>query len=316
MITIIKKVSLIIIPLFLILTGCGQNNNSNELIQIGMTQIIEHPSLDEIRQGIIDALEENGFKEGEKINIEFKNAQGNMENTQLIAKSFDKKDLVVAITTPSAQAAFNNLKDIPIIFSAVTDPKSAGLIGKNITGVSDMTPIKKQLELLQTLIPNAKRVGIIYNSSEMNSEVQVNIVKEEAEKLGLELEIASITNINEMALALDEVLKDVDVLYTHVDNTLASAYPLIVKKSNEKNVPIIGAVDAFVKQGALATEGINNYKVGYQTGNMIARILNGEDVSNIPFETLKETELIINKEVAEKYNITLPDEIKERAIFR
>lgn len=311
-----KKLSVLIIALFLVLTGCGQNNNSNEVIQIGITQIVEHPSLDDIRQGIVDALNENDFREGEKINIEFKNAQGNMENTQLIAKSFDKKDLVVAISTPSAQAAFNNLKNIPIVFSGVTDPKSAGLIGTNITGVSDMTPIRKQLELLKTLMPNAKRVGIIYNSSELNSEVQVNIAKEEAEKLGLELEISSITNTNEMALALDKVLRNVDVLYTHVDNTLASSYPLIVKKSKELNIPIIGAVDDFVKQGALATEGINNYKVGYQTGHMIASILNGEDISNMPFETLKETELIINKKVAEKYNIALPDEIKERAIFR
>ncbi len=311
-----KKICLLIMSLFLFLTGCQQSNNSNELIQIGMTQIVEHPSLDDIRQGIIDALNENGFKEGEKIDIEFKNAQGNIENTQLIAKSFDKKDLVVAITTPSAQAVFNNIKDAPIVFSGVTDPKSAGLIGTNITGVSDMTPIRKQLELLKTLIPDAKKVGIIYNSSEMNSEIQVNIVKEEAKKLGFVLEIASVNNINEMALALDSVLENVDVLYTQVDNTLASSYPLIVKKSDDMGVPIIGSVDDFVKQGALATEGINNYKVGYQTGRMIVRILNGEDISSIPVETLKETELIINEAVAKKYNITLPDEIKNKVIYR
>ncbi|MCT4563230.1 MAG: ABC transporter substrate-binding protein [Maledivibacter sp.] len=312
----LRKLSILMIALFLILTGCGQNNSSKKLIQIGMTQIVEHPSLDDIKQGIVDALNENGYGEGEKINIEFKNAQGNMENTQLIAKSFDKKDLVVAISTPSAQAAFNNLKSMPIIFSGVTDPESAGLVGKNITGVSDMTPVGKQLQLLKTLIPDAKRVGIVYNSSELNSEIQVNIAKKEAAKLGLELEIASITNTNEMALALDKVLKNVDVLYTHVDNTLASSYPLIVKKSEELNIPIIGAVDDFVKQGALATEGINNYKVGYQTGHMIANILKGEEISNIPFETLKDTELIINKKAVEKYNIALPEEIKERAIFR
>ncbi|MCM1992202.1 ABC transporter substrate-binding protein [Oceanirhabdus seepicola] len=312
----LRKISLFIFAVMFILAGCGQKNNSNEIIQIGMTQIVEHPSLEYIRKGIVDALSENGFKEGEKINIEFKNAQGNIENTQLIAKSFDKKDVVVAITTPSAQAAFNNLKDMPIVFSGVTDPESAGLIGKNITGVSDMTPIRKQLELLKSLIPNAKRVGIIYNSSELNSEIQVNIAKEEAEKLGLELEISSITNTNEISLALDKVLKNVDALYTHVDNSLASAYPLIVKKCDEANVPIIAAVDDYVKQGALAAEGINNYKVGYQTGEMIVKILNGEKVTDIPVETLQETELIINKEAVNKYSITLPDEIKERAIFR
>ncbi len=190
------------------------------------------------------------------------------------------------------------------------------MIGKNITGVSDMTPIRKQLDLLKRLMPNAKKVGIIYNSSELNSEIQVNIAKEEAEDLGLELEIAAITNTNEISPALDKVLKNVDALYTHVDNSLASAYPLIVKKCDELNVPIIAAVDDYVKQGALAAEGINNYKVGYQTGEMIVKILNGEKVENILVETLQETELIINKEVANKYNITLPDAIKERAIFR
>ncbi|WBW97776.1 ABC transporter substrate-binding protein [Oceanirhabdus sp. W0125-5] len=312
----LRKISLFILVIILVLTGCEQKNNSSEVIQLGITQIVEHPSLEDIRKGIMEALSENGFKEDENINIEFKNAQGNIENTQLIAKSFNKKDVVVAITTPSAQSAFNNLNDMPIVFSGVTDPESAGIVGKNITGVSDMTPIRKQLELLKTLIPNAKRVGIIYNSSELNSEVQVNIAKEEAEKLGLELEIASITNTNEISPALDKVIKNVDALYTHVDNSLASAYPLIVKKCDELNVPIIGAVDDYVKQGALAAEGINNYKVGYQTGEMIVRILKGENISDIPYETLQETELIINKDAANKYNITLPDTIKERAIFR
>lgn len=308
----------------LVLTGCAPAAQAPaapaaeapvEKLAIGITQIVEHPSLDLIRQGIIDGLKENGFADGEQIVIDYANAQGNMENTQLIAQKFeaDKKKLVIAITTPSAQAAKNNVKSSPIIFSAVTDPAGAGLVDKNITGVSDMTPIDQQLALLQALLPNAKTIGMIYNSSEQNSVVQVKQTEEKAKALGLKVEAVAITTANELPLALDALLGKVDVLYTHVDNTLASAYGVIIQKSNEKKIPVLGAVEDYVKQGAIATQGIDNYKVGYQTGVMAARVLKGEDVNSIPFETLKETDLIINTKALTALGITVPEEIKAKA---
>lgn len=312
------KIFLIVIMMLTIaLAGCTQTEQGDDAkITIGITQIVEHQSLDDARQGVIDALSDNGFVDGENIEIEFKNAQGNIENAEMIAKSFVDKDIVVPITTPSTQAMFNSIKDKPIVYSLVTDPVSAGLEGDNITGVSDMTPVKKQFELMLTLLPETKVVGIIYNSSEFNSEIQVKIAEEVAVELGLELEVIAVSDTNEINLALDKILGEIDVLYTHNDNMLATAYPLIVKKADEANIPILAVVDDFIKQGALATEGINNYQVGYQSGLMVAKILNGEDIDNIPFETLLETELIVNQAVADKYGVVIPDELLDRVIYR
>lgn len=321
---LMKSILMMTLATTLILTGCAPAPQQPEApapaapaekIAIGITQIVEHPSLDLIRQGVIDGLKDKGFVDGEQIAIDYVNAQGNMENTQLIAQKFeaDKKKLVIAITTPSGQAAKNNVKSSPIIFSAVTDPEGAGLVGDNITGVSDMTPIDQQLELLKALLPNAKTIGMIYNSSEQNSVVQVELTKEKAKALGLTVEAVAITTANEIPLALDALLGKVDVLYTHVDNTLASAYGVIIQKTNEKKIPVLGAVEDYVKQGAIATQGIDNYKVGYQTGVMAARVLSGEDVNSIPFETLKETDLIINTKALEALGITVPDDLKAKA---
>lgn len=308
----------------MILTGCAPAPAAPaapatpapaEKLAIGITQIVEHPSLDLIRQGILDGLKDNGFADGEKITVDYANAQGNMENTQLIAQKFeaDKKDLVIAITTPSGQAAKNNVKSCPIIFSAVTDPAGAGLVDKNISGVSDMTPIDQQLALLQALLPSAKTIGMIYNSSEQNSVVQVKQTEEKAKALGLTVEAVAITTANELPLALDALLGKVDVLYTHVDNTLASAYGVIIQKADAKKIPVLGAVEDYVKQGAIATQGIDNYKVGYQTGIMAARVLKGEDVNSIPFETLKETDLILNTKALTALGVTVPEELKAKA---
>lgn len=321
---LMKTVMTLTLTTALILTGCAPAPAAPatpapeapaEKLAIGITQIVEHPSLDLIRQGIIDGLKDQGFADGEQILIDYANAQGNMENTQLIAQKFeaDKKNLVIAITTPSGQAAKNNVKSCPVIFSAVTDPAGAGLVDKNITGVSDMTPIDQQLELLKALLPEAKTVGMIYNSSEQNSVVQVELTQEKAKALGLTVEAVAITNANEIPLALDALLGKVDVLYTHIDNTLASAYGVIIQKANDKKIPVLGAVEDYVKQGAIATQGIDNYKVGFQTGLMAARVLKGEDVNSIPFETLKETDLIINTKALTALGITVSEELKAKA---
>lgn len=319
-----KSILTLTLSTALILTGCAPAAPTTaapapeapaEKIAIGITQIVEHPSLDLIRQGIIDGLKDKGFADGQQIAIDYANAQGNMENTQLIAQKFEagKKKLVIAITTPSAQAAKNNVKSCPVIFSAVTDPAGAGVVDKNITGVSDMTPIDQQLELMKALLPNAKTIGMIYNSSEQNSVVQVELTKKKAETMGLKVEAVAITTANELPLALDALLGKVDVMYTHIDNTLASAYGVIIEKANAKKIPVLGAVEDYVKQGAIATQGIDNYKVGYQTGIMAARVLKGEDVNSIPFETLKETDLIINEKALANFGITVPEELKAKA---
>lgn len=309
-----KKIILLLLTVAF-LAACG--SKKEEKVNIGLTQIVQHPSLDQIRKGILDTLESNGYVDGENVEIDFQNAQGEMSNAQIIANSFvdDKKDLIIAITTPSAQAALNATNKIPIIYSAVTDPAAAGLEGDNIAGISDMTPIKQQFELLKKLMPKAEIVGMVYNSSEQNSEIQVKKAMEIAEDMGLELKVVSVTNVNEVPTALDSILDDVDVLYTHIDNLIASTYPVVVQRANKLGVPIIGGVEDYVTQGALATEGIDQYKIGVQTGEMVVRYLKGEKISDMGMELAKETSLLINKSVAEKLDILIPEELMERAVI-
>lgn len=295
-----------------------QNEDS---IKLGITQIIEHSALDSARLGFIDALASKGYNEGENLDIDFQNAQGDTATAQIIAKNFvsDKKDLILAIATPTAQAAFNATKEIPILITAVTDPVEAGLAkswdnsGTNVTGTSDATPIENQFELIKTLIPDAKKIGILYSTSEQNSEIQVKKAKEIASKFNFEIETAGVTNINEVSQSLDSLLENIDVLYTPADNIVASSMPLIFNKCMESKKPIIGAESAHVEAGALATEGIDYYNLGFQTGLIAVDVINGENPENMPLTTLKNTDLVINIDSASKLNITIPEELKSKA---
>ncbi len=296
-----KKIFVLL--LVLLFAACGQNNEKK--IEIGITQIVEHPSLDDVRKGVIDALRDNNYGE-DRINITYRNAQGDFAAAQIIAQEFNtKSDITVAISTPSAQAAVNNIKEKPIFFAAITNPETAGVLEKNVTGVSDKSPVEKQAALIQRLLPDAKKIGIVYNTSEQNSFYLTEEFTKAAEKKGFKIIVRGITTVNEMASALDTLLPEVDVLYTSIDNMLASAYPLIVEKSNKAGKPIIGATKSFAEQGALAAEGISDYQVGYQTGEQVVRYLNGEKIENIPYEIVEKSELTINKEAAEKFGVTL-----------
>jgi putative ABC transport system substrate-binding protein len=306
-----KKFFVLFAILVFILVGCGKKERGK--IKIGITQIIEHPALDAAKEGFLEALKANGYEE--RMDVDVQNAQGDFGTAQNIANLFvqDKKDIILAISTPSSQAVFNATKEIPILITAVTDPVSAGLVGDNITGTSDAAPVDKQMEIIKKLLPNAKKVGIIYNTSEQNSQVLVQMAKEEAKKHDLVVVEAGITSINEMTPALDSLLPKVDVLYTPTDNLVVSATPLVVKKANDMDVPVVGCIKEQVEQGALVTETIDYYRLGYQTGEMAIKVLNGEKPSSIPVETLKDTRLIINKKAAEKYGIDLNSKVLKEA---
>lgn len=296
-----KKILLFMLMVLCI--ACGKEKEDR--IKIGITQIVEHQSLDDVRQGVIDSLKANGYGE-DKVEISYKNAQGDFGTAQIIAQEFkNTSDIVVAISTPSAQAAVNNIKDKPIFFAAITNPESAGVLAENVTGVSDRSPVKKQVELIKEILPETKKIGVVYNTSEQNSFYLTDEFKKEAEKNGYEVVIKGITNVNEIASALDTILPEIDVLYTTIDNTIASTYPLIIDKSKKANKPVIGATKNYVDQGALASEGISDYKVGYQTGEMIVRYLKGEDIKNMKFEVVRESERYINKEVAKNFKIVV-----------
>lgn len=309
-----------------ILTGCSSatsssTSNSKKVLNIGISQLVEHPALDSARKGFVDALASKGFKDGEKIKIDFQNAQGDIPTAQTIASNFvsNKKDLILAIATPAAQAAYNSTKEIPILMTAVTDPVKSGLVKSmnkpdtNVTGTSDALPLDKQFELIKKIVPNCKKIGILYNTSEANSELQVKAAKEEAAKMNLEVIATGVTSSNDIPQGLNDLLSKVDVLYTPTDNLVASSMSLINSKCLEKKIPVIGAEKAHVDSGALATEGIDYYKLGFQTGLMAADILDGKKPQDMPVQTLKETKLIINEDTAKKLNIAIPDDLKAKA---
>lgn len=311
------------------LIGCGSSVGTNstssggseEVKNIGVVQLVQHDALDSSNKGFVDALKEKGYEDGKNINIDQQNAQGEQANAQTITKQFadSNKDLIFAIATPSAQAAYNSTKDIPIVFTAVTDPVAAEIAkdwkssGTNVTGTSDKVPVDDQMKLLKKLLPDTKTVGVIYNTSETNSVIQVDELKAAAEKEGLAVKEIGVTNVNEINQNLASSLNEIDVLYTPTDNTVASAYSLVGKLCLDAKKPIIGAEEAVVTKGGLGTIGIDYYKLGKEAGYKAVEILEGKKPSDIEITTLSEMAFTINTDVAEKLGITIPDDILKDA---
>jgi len=322
-----KKIAMLVSTLMVgsIFVGCKDNGQASadvkEKYNIGISQLIQHPALDSAKEGFIEGLKEKGYEEGQNIEIDYQNAQGDNATSQTIAQKFvsEKKDLILAIATNSAQAVYNATKDIPVVFTAVTDPISAGIAkdwkssGTNLTGVSDMVPVDKQLELLLKLKPDIKKLGVIYNTSEANSVVQVEALKEEASKLNIEVKEIGVTNVNEINQNLNVSIKDIDALYTPTDNTVASAYDLVGQIALENNVPILGAEEAVISKGGLASIGIDYFKLGKETAYKAVEILEGKKPSEIEITTLSDMSITINTDVASKLNISIPKDIEEVA---
>ena len=319
----IRVLSIVMILLMVLVVGCGDNQEGakDEKIKIGVIQIVEHPALDSARQGFKDLLAEQGYKEGTDVVYDYQNAQGDMSTAQTIAKTFSQKDfdLILAIATPTSQAVANAIKDTPILITAVTDPKSAGLVdnmeqpGGNLTGTSDLTPVKKQLSLFNKLKRDIKKVGILYNSGETNSVFLKNLANEKAAELGLEMIEAPVTSSSEVYQTAQSLVGRVDGIYVPTDNTIVSAIQSVIKVSNENNLPLIVADNSSVKEGALATLGIDYYKLGKQTGNMAVKVLDGTDPGELPIQRIQEADLIINQKAAQNMNIEIPQNLLDEA---
>ncbi len=309
------------------LVGCGSedsketSSNQVEKVQIGVIQIVEHPALDAAREGFIETLKANGYEEGKNLVIDYKNAQGDQPTLQSIAQKFasDKPKLVLAIATPSAQAMAAASSDIPILITAVTDPVAARLVesnekpGKNVTGTNDMNPIKEQFDLLKQLVPNAKKVGVIYNAGEVNSQVQVDIVKQVAKDLGITIIEATVASSADVLQAAQSLAGKVDAIYVPTDNMVVSAAQAVVQEANKNKLPIIAGESSVIEAGGLATIGINYKKLGAQTGEMALRVLNGDNPADIAIESQKEFDIIVNQKTADLLGITIPKEILDKA---
>lgn len=321
-----KKIALLLCGLLgaSLLVGCGgENENEKETVKkkVGIIQLIQHDALDQANKGFIDGLAEKGYKDGENIEIEQQNASGKQDTAQQIAGQFvsAKKDLIFAIATPTAQACYNATKDIPIVFSAVTNPVNDGLAKDwkssdcNTTGTSDMANIDEQLALLKEVLPNAKTLGVVYTTSETNSVNQVNELELLAAKYNLKIKKIGVANINEINQVLSNAMGDIDVLYAPTDNNVAASYELVAQIALKANKPLIGAEPAVVEKGGLLSKGIDYYELGKMAGYKAAEILDGKNPQDIEIETMKELAITVNTDVAKKLGITIPQNILDSA---
>ncbi|MGU7987459.1 ABC transporter substrate-binding protein [Streptococcus suis] len=311
---LVKKLATISVASMGLLTlaACSSSSEqaSSDVVKVGVLQYMEHESLTAARESFVAELEANGYKEGEKLVLDYQNAQGDQANLQTISEQLiDGNDIVLAIATPSAQSLATVSTETPIVFTAVTDPLSADLVesiekpGGLLTGTSDQAPIDKQVELLGQAVPDAKTVGILYTTSERNSEVQVEQAKELLEKAGYKVVVKGITSSNEVQDATTSLMKDVDALFIPTDNTVASTMTMIGELSVEHKVPVIGGSTDMVDEGGLLTYGTNYEALGRQTAKMAIKIIEGANVSETAVEYPETVSLHVNEEMAQKLGI-------------
>lgn len=288
---------------------------------VAITQIVAHPALDACRKGVKDALADAGYVAGKNLKWTFESAQGSPTTAAQVAQKFvgEAPDVIVAIATPSAQSVAANTKTIPLVFSAVTDPVGAKLVsdmkhpGKNITGVTDMSPIGAHMRLIKRIIPTVKRLGIVYNPGEANSVSLVKLIKIEAPKAGMDVVEAPAYKSSDVLDATRSLVGKVDAIYIPTDNTVVSAFEGVVKVAEEAKIPLFAGDTDSVKRGAIAAAGFNYYDVGRQTGAIVARILNGENPGDISVEGVSKTELFLNLRAAKKMGVTIPAELIKEA---
>ena len=306
--------------------GCGGDKKEApkkaEKVNVGIVQLVEHAALDAANKGFVEGLASKGYKEGQNIAYDRQNAQADQSNLQNIAHRFvnNKVNLICAIATPAAQTVANVTSDIPIVATAVTDYKAAKLVkdnakpGTNVTGTTDMIPVEQQLDLLLKLVPNAKSVGTIYCSSEVNSQLQIDILKKAAAAKGVTVKEATVSNVNDIQQAARSLLGKVQAVYVPTDNVLASAMPTLISVTEEAKLPVICGEGGMVKAGGLATLGVDYYKLGFQAGEMAADILGGKSKpADMAIQAQKEFKAMVNVKEAEKIGLKVPEDVLKGA---
>ena len=320
-----KKIVTLGLIMMLLLVGCSQAEptvEGEDVKVIGVLLLVTHPALDATLEGLVSELEAMGF--AGKFEIVLENANGDPTTADLIAKKFvsDKVDMIYAIATPAAQAAFNATQgtDIPVVFNAVTDAVAAGIVasneapGGNVTGVSDAAPLDRQLQLIRDLLPEAKKIGMLYNLGEVNGIIQIDQVKVLAPQFGLEVVAVGVTNASEMASAAQQIAGEVDAFYNITDNLVASNTAIVSDKAQLAGIPVFAAEDGTMDQGLLAVDGLSYTKLGNQAADLVAKILfDGVSPATLKVSTATDTSLIINQTIAQTLNITISDALKARA---
>ncbi|MBV1841638.1 ABC transporter substrate-binding protein [Photobacterium ganghwense] len=292
-----------------------------DVAKVAVSQIVEHPALDAARNGLLDGLKQKGYVEGENLEFTYQTAQGNPAIAVQIAKQFvgENPDVLVGIATPTAQALAASTRSIPIVFTAVTDPVGAKLVSnpdkpnRNVTGLSDLSPVAQHIELMQELLPGMKSVGVIFNPGEANAVALVELLRNAAKERGLMVVEGTALKSADVQAAAQIVAAKADVIYAPTDNTVASAIDGLVNAGNQNNTPVIGASTTYIESGALAALGFDYYQVGIQTADYVDAILKGKKVSELPVKVARGSDLALNQKAADKLGITFPASVLERA---
>ena len=301
------------------------NTDTDKTYTIGITQIAPHPSLDNCREGFIEGLKENGFEEGKNVIFDYQNASGETANAGLIASTFVSKkyDLICGIATPSAMAAYNAALDskIPIVFSAVSDPVAAELVesleapGTNCTGTSDSLPLEKQMQMIRAFMPEAKTIGILYTTSEVNSATHLAKFEELAKKYDFKIEAVGVNTASEIPLAVDTLLPKVDCINNFTDNNVVNNLDVVLAKANEAGIPVFGSEEEQVKKGCVAAQSINYFELGKETGRIASLLLKGEDASTIPVSVISDCLPVANQAAMDLFKLSMPTEYKDTVTY-
>lgn len=300
----------------------GTDGGEDGMYTIGVVQYATHPSLDNCYEGFLKGLADEGFVEGENLTIDFQNAQGDTANCDLMAKTMvtSRVDLLAGIATPAVMSEYSAAKssDIPIVFTAVSDPVSAGLVqsieqpGSNCTGTSDVLPLEKQVKMIRAFLPDATKIGVIYTTSEPNSVSHLEKLQGIAADNGFEVIAVGVTNSSEVASAAASVVaQGADCINNFTDNNVVDNLSAVIKAANDGGIPVFGSEIEQVKNGCLASESIDYVALGEQTGRMAARILSGEDASTMPVEEVEDATPVYNSEVLEALGLTLPADYQD-----
>ncbi|HVI86816.1 MAG TPA: ABC transporter substrate-binding protein [Dongiaceae bacterium] len=299
----------------------GGAASAAEMVTVDVTAIVQHPALDAARDGVKKALEDAGYKDGTNLTFHYESAQGNPATATQIAQKFagENPSVIVAIATPSAQAVAATTQDIPVVFTAVTDPVGAQIVkdldkpGGNITGVSDMSPLADHLKLIQEIVPSAKKIGVPYNPGEANAVTLLNALKKMAPSYGVTIVEAPATKSSEVQGAAQSLVGKVDVIYVPTDNTIVSALEAVVAVGKENKLPVFSGDTDSVTRGTIASIGFDYFQVGLQTGKVVVRVLKGEKPGDIAVQNASGTDLFVNPKAAEAMGVTIPDAVIKRA---
>ncbi|MCL4894525.1 ABC transporter substrate-binding protein [Streptococcus suis] len=319
--TIVALTVMVVAALFMTQKEQNNSSTSTEKVKIGVLQFVTHDSLDEIYKGIKAGLEEGGYTTTDNLEIDFMNAEGDQSQVQTMSKKLvdNGNELLIGIATPAAQGLANATTELPIIMGAVTDPVGANLVtdlknpGGNITGVSDQTPVADAVSLIKEITPDAKTIGVLYSSNEDNSKIQVAEFKAAAEEAGYTVLEYAVASSNEIAATVEVASSKADVLFTPVDNTVASAFSTVVSVANKTKTPIFTSVEDMVEGGGIASVTLSQYDLGVATGKMAAKILDGANSADTPVQIFNEGTVVVNQKVAKELGITLSDDVISKA---